>query len=84
MLELELDSPTDFQRTVGHRFAHRQWHYMDHHKMSEAEAYDKCQEEFKEEIKTFESSLDELANDGAERASFSAIKGNVSQHARIR
>lgn len=83
MLELEVESPMDFKRSLAHRFASRQQEIIEETKVTQQEAYTLTEEEFGLEITAFEKNLDSIHEDGAKRLSFNTIKSNVSQAARV-
>lgn len=83
ILELEQEGPMDFQRTIAHRFAKKQRIYMEKEKLSERDAYLKCEADFTDEIKKFGAKLDEVHTSGAQRISFETIKKNVSIHSKV-
>lgn len=82
MLELEQEKMLEPKRTVAHRFAIKQMNYMEKGRLSEQEAYERCEKEFAPDIKAFEEKLEEIHEDGAKRESFYQIQTNLTRHAR--
>lgn len=82
MLELEQEKMLEPRRTVAHRFAIKQLNYMEKGKLSEQEAYERCEKEFAPDIQAFEENLEAIHEDGAKRESFYQIQANLTRHAR--
>lgn len=82
MLELEEEEPMEPKRTVAHRFAIKQLNYMEKERLSEKEAFEKCEKEFAPDIAAFEAKLDRIHQDGGKKESFYQIQTNMTRHAR--